>query len=279
MNSEGKGLSGGSRFVWERERRWITWALAALAGVLCTVAGVLGVDATTKSGDTSTLASFALLGGPPLTIVALCLVLAGLSWRWKGWPAEQAAIRRHRDDVERQWAGARALYRHLSNGTPLSPQPCGPVVLRPEEQVHVQAPVGYARYVSAGDGSYVHTVAVGTGAIGVGMAVGSMIGNARRRSAAADAAAQKWREHQQVHVMASGYGLIAFVRGQVMHFDWSTVTAFHPEPLSGRVVFEFRNSQPLMLHGPAAPLFTVYAAHRLLGPQQFATGYELAALR
>lgn len=279
MTTEGKNTTVQSRFVWARECRWIMWGLATVASALWSWQGYTTVSNTPEPLIPPFSANLVLLAGGLFTVISATMLLNGWRWRTKGWTAKQALVQHNQNESRRQWDAARTLYRALGSGAALSAQPPGPVVLRPDEQVHVNTFVGYTRHVAAGNGSYTHMFAAGTGAVGVGLAVGSMIGNSRRRSAAAAAATPMWREHQQTQVLATNYGLIGFVYGQVMYFDWSRVSAFYPEPHRWRVIFEFHGAEPLMLHGPAAPLIAVYATYHLRPRQQFLTGYELAALR
>ncbi len=130
--------------------------------------------------------------------------------------------------------------------------------------------------MAAEDGSSTHTVAFGTGAAGVGLVAGSLIGNSRRRAVARAAATPAWRSHQQIQMLVTNQRMICPAWGRQLHFDWTAVTAFHAAPAQGNVVFEFATAEPLLVHGPSAAMLAVYATWQLRPHPDFVASPPLA---
>ncbi|WP_182358121.1 hypothetical protein [Tomitella gaofuii] len=214
-----------------------------------------------------------------LFTIAFIFFLGGLWWRSVEWKKIVERQEQMADNVRGGWQAAASLYADLSNDRRLPPLDPTPVVLRENEVIQVRTAARYTRFVSAGDGSYTHMVGFGTGWAGALLAGSAMVGNSRRRNAATAAAAPAWREQQQIEFLAGNYGLIAFPNGQVMHFDWQAVSAFHPAPEHLSVTFEFYSAAPLTISGPYAPLLCVYAAFHLWGRERFCSAPTLHALR
>lgn len=270
-----------SRMSWSRDRRWVVWLIITVIGLWCTSSGsekfTAGMLPDGSRGPTGP--AFAVVGGLLLTLVGTVMTARGLWWRFRGWPRKARTAELALAGAQHQWNNARTLYRVLSAGKPLTPLNPGPIILRPGEQAHLSLPVGFARHVAAGDGSYTRVTAFGTGAVGVGLVAGSLIGNSRRRAAARASAAPAWRCHQQTQVLVTDQRMICNASSRQLYFDWAAVTAFYPRPADGTVVFEFADVEPLMLHGPAAAMLAVYATWKLRPHHGFVTSPPLAILR
>lgn len=271
-------------FSWNRERRWIRWSIiliGATAMIAFSAARLSAQGESTESPTSSSTISntggesFLFLVGLILFLVATVFLVRGLHWRFVGWRNIQNARMLREAEFARAWDLAARLSHELSAGQQLPLVDPGSVLPRANEVFHIRTEVGYSRLIALGDGSYDHFVAAGTGPAGIGLLAGSLIGNSRRRSAAMAAATPAWREHQQTHLLAGNYGIIAFPYGRTMHFDWERVTAFHPDPNTWSVAFEFEAAEPLTLYGPYAPLIAVYAASRLWDSQRFRTSPAL----
>jgi len=257
---------------WSRDRRWVLGVVIVVVGLAAAVEGArrfnVGLNPDGTGTSTAPGYAFLVLVGYALIVVGVLVFLRGLWWRWRTWPQAQRAR-----------ADARLLYELLRSDVALTPLHAGAAVLRPGETAHLALPLQYSRLTSAGDGSYSHMTAFGTGSIGIGVMAGSMIGNSRRRAAAAAAAQRCWREHQVVRATVTDQRIICPTQHGHLSFYWSAVTAFFPDVPGCAVILEFDGAVPLRLAGRGAELLAVYATRQLRPAHEFNTSPSLAQLR
>ncbi len=274
------------RSAWASHRWLRPVAGMAACAVLYTVCGVTGQLAS--SGAVVLLAGVLLIASVVGFIWFAVLLVRSL---WRSWRVHENRAGRYtrseravvatQDEAQSYWAGAKELSRMLAaDQVPNAGQVWG-VVLQPGERLIIDAPADYARYYGT-DAVYQHTSGFFFGSTSYVVAAygATALANSSRRKAAEQAAQTQWREIQQARVIVTDRrALCQRGDGRWLSFWYGGATALYPEPENWNVVFDFPDTEPLMLHGPAAPYVCAAAVHAVYGPDGIMTHPGLERLR
>lgn len=159
------------------------------------------------------------------------------------------------------------LYRRLLAGESL-PLPSSNLVLDPDETVHMDSALEYARFYGT-DVTYQRqsVVAYGSPLFVLGALAVNGIGNASARSQAMAMAAPQWREMHFTRVALTDQRFIVQVGMEWLSFWHSGMAHFAPEPRDFTLVTTYSDCEPMRLRGPAAPWVCVALAWLLYGPE------------
>lgn len=275
---------------WERHRRWVVWATAAVTAWAGILADGTYLDHADQHSTGYLIAS--VLGLALFAALIICVIQAIIkghqTWRiyqrarGRYTPAERSAIALQQE-LHARWSDARALVRALSAGQPPpSLQQVWGVVMQPGERVVATGNVGYARYYGT-SAAYTHVSGFFYGsatfmAFGYGA---TALGNAARRRAAQNAARTTWREIQQAPVIVTDQRVVCRVAdGRWLSFYFSGATALYPEPEYWALTMQFPDTSPLRLTGPIAVVAAVVAVWAVHGGAEGVRSHPaLAALR
>ena len=186
-----------------------------------------------------------------------------------------ALVRRSQD----AWVGAREYARRMASGQDPTPLGVTGLVLQPGEQASIHTAADYSRfYGEQGTNAPVGGFALGAPAFVAASIVGTVAFNARRRSQARSRAVPRWRDAEEVAVLATSQRL-ACQTGTAgwLSFWLSSVHEFYPDPREWALTLVWADAAPLRLTGLAAPALCVHVA-RVLMPDQWTTHPALAPL-
>lgn len=263
----------GAAAFWSAHRSWLRHLIGMLACVvLYVVCGAIGTAVHSPWAILLTGALF-LAAAVGFFWFAVLLVMA----LWRMWRSHENSVGRYskgeravvarQDEAQSYWDGAKDLTRMLAvDQVPTAGAVWG-VVLQQGEQMIIDAPADYARYYGT-DSVYQHTSGFFFGSTSFVVAAygANALANASRRRSAEQAAQTQWREIQQARVIVTDQRVLCQrADGRWLSFWYGGATAVYPEPENWNIVFDFPDTEPLMLHGPAAPYACVAAVYGIYG--------------
>ena len=171
------------------------------------------------------------------------------------------------DEWARWWAYARTCARHLAAGINAPGIDVYGPVLDADEDALLSAELSYSR-LYGGDGRYqksdffvVGRPAVMAGALALGAAI-----NHRRKVTARREAQLRWRDQQNVQVIATTLRLLCNTDTGWISAWYGSVTEFYPDLQNWAVTLGFGPEfTPIRLSGPAAPAVGLITATAVLG--------------
>lgn len=189
--------------------------------------------------------------------------------------APTALVRQSRD----AWAGAREYAQRLASGQDPAPLGVTGLVLQPGEQASLHTAADYSRYYGeSGTHTPVGGFVLGAPAFVAASIVGTAAFNARRRSQARLRAVPRWRDAEEVAVLATNQRLACQTSTAGWLSFWlASVHEFYPDPREWSLTLVWAGAAPLRLAGLAAPALCVHVA-RVLMPDQWTTHPALGPL-
>ncbi|WP_423919573.1 hypothetical protein ACPEEZ_12575 [Frigoribacterium sp. 2-23] len=240
--------------------------------IVAAIAGTAGFDESLGLG---LLNIGLLLVGFAAIVVAIVLTIRNARRVFRAWrnrnghySKPEAAVLHSHLQSRQGWAEAQRLRGALLRREVPTTITVWDIVPNSGEVFFYDVDADYERYYgqdvtySTGGGLF-----IGHPAFVLAGVVGSAIGNAARRNAAAAQAAEQWRERGHVRLIISNRRLICLVRGQWLSFYYDAVTAVYPEVNQWTLVCQFGGGvAPLRLQGvnaPLAALLTIFGTHGL----------------
>jgi hypothetical protein len=165
------------------------------------------------------------------------------------------------------WAYARSCAHRLALGIDLPLIDLYGPVLDHDEEALLSAELSYSR-LYGGDGRYDRSdvFVVGRPALMVGALAATAAVNYKRKSAARRDAQVRWRDHQQVQVVATSSRVMWQSTTGWLDAWYGDVREFYPDMSAWSLTLAFSlRRPPLRLTGPAAPAVAVIAATAVLG--------------
>ncbi len=189
--------------------------------------------------------------------------------------APTALVRQSQD----AWAGAREYAQRLASGQDPAPLGVTGLVLQPGEQASLHTAADYSRYYGeSGTHTPVGGFVLGAPAFVAASIVGTAAFNARRRSQARLRAVPRWRDAEEVAVLATNQRLACQTSTAGWLSFWlASVHEFYPDPREWSLTLVWAGAAPLRLTGLAAPALCVHVA-RVLMPDQWTTHPALGPL-
>ncbi len=172
-------------------------------------------------------------------------------------------------DPQDWWGYARCCARRYRDGVvPPALRVHGPVLQREERALVVAQDVNYSR-LYGGDGTYTPASpwVVGRPATLAAAALFTAAVNRRRKAAARQRAAVRWRDHQQVAAIATTWRVMCNPGGRFVSFYYEAITEFHPDLSDWSMTLAFGDEcEPLHLRGLAVPTVALWVATAVHGP-------------
>ena len=179
----------------------------------------------------------------------------------------QSVWQQPRTRSEQWWHYSRGCAAALRAGRPPTPIEVYGPVLEPGEQALLSAEIEYSRF-GGGDGRYspLPLIVAGHPAVMVGALAVQGVVNHRRKAAAAQRAAARWRFHQTCPVIVTTERLICTTAPHGMVSFWfGACTEFYPDLPQWSLTLGFDSTYPVRLSGPAAPALSLWGAYGVLG--------------
>lgn len=172
-----------------------------------------------------------------------------------------------RTPAEQWWDYSRGCAAALRAGRPPKPIEVYGPVLEPGEQALLSAAIDYSRFCG-GDGRYspLPLIVGGRPAVMFGALAVQGVVNHRRKAAAAQRAAARWRFHQTCAVIVTTDRLICTTAPHgLVSFWFGACTEFYPNLQRWTLTMGFDSTCPARLSGPAAPALSLWSAYGVLG--------------
>ncbi|MCX2749341.1 hypothetical protein OOZ51_16200 [Arthrobacter sp. MI7-26] len=271
---------------------WLLWPAAVVAASCVTMAIIPGSWSLLKhlyAPDPSTPAS-----GPSVAALGVFVVLVVfVVWTFRRVFVALGMLRRRLGrytKAEQDTAAEAELYRRgieraiglrdrLVHGAQPELLQAWGVTLEHDEALWVDASMQYARWYGHG-AAYTHSPAISfeRPSLATGSVIGSAIGNAFSLSRGMAADSQMWRDSQTVRTLVTDRRIMCeTVRGWIS-FRYDEVAASNPDPAASTLILEFRDSEPLRLHGYDGAVLCVFAVATLYGRSSLRHHPGLSAL-